>query len=358
MSDGMVLFESLIIINEDWFLIMSKFDLLRETFLGNLGEQVPLSLWKHHPNRDRTPTGLADAEIEFHKQFDHDLLKISFFGHYPCIDFGCTAEYDGKITGSTTLTSFPVKDYSDWETIEPVDVNAGEFGNQVHAVELIQKYAHGKVPTMATIFDAPMVADRLCGKELLKYADEHPEILESSLELINNVMIEFAKATLDAGADGLFLASQHSTKSSISDKHYDRFIYPHDLKFIAKLRGKAKFIILHLHADEADEEIRFDKIARTPSVTGVNWEDQSSSLSLSEGKKRARTAVIGGIDHNGILRTGTADESKEQVLHAINEAGLNRLIVGPGCVINIDTPIENILAVRDAVRSINPFENE
>jgi len=337
---------------------MSKFDLLKETFIGNLVDQIPLSLWKHHPNRDRTPQGLAEAEIEFHRQFDHDLLKISFFGHYPCIDFGCTAEYDGKITGSTTLTSFPVKSASDWEVLEPVDVNAGEFGNQIHAVELISQYAHEKVPTMATIFDAPMVADRLCGKELNKYAEEHPEILESALELINGVMIEFAKAALDAGADGLFLASQHSTKASISDKFYEQFIYPNDLKLISKTRGKAKFIVIHLHASEEDEEIRFDRIARTPGVSGVNWEDQSSSLSLREGKKRARTAVLGGIDHNGIFQTGTPDEAKAQVLETIDEAGLKRLIVAPGCVITTDTPVENVLAVRDAVRSINPFTDD
>ncbi len=358
MCDGVSLFESLIIFHEVLVFAMSKFDLIKETLLGNLGEQIPFSFWKHHPTKDRAPRSLADAEIEFHKQFDHDLMKISFFGHYPCIDFGCTAEYDGKISGSTTLTSFPVKSFSDWETIEPVDVNAGEFGNQVHAVELISKYAHGVVPTMATIFDAPMVADRLCGKEMIKYAEQYPEILESVLELINNVMIDFAKAVLDAGADGLFIASQHSTKASISDEYYNRFVYPNDLKLISKTRGKAKFIIMHLHASEDNEEIRFDKIARTPGVVGVNWEDQSSSLSLREGKKRARTTVLGGIDHNGIFRTGTPDDAKTQVLEAIDEAGLKRLIVAPGCVITTDAPTENILAVRDAIRSINPFTDE
>ena len=358
MCDGVSLFESLIIINETLLPAMSKFELIKETLLGNLGEQIPFSFWKHHPNKDRTPEGLADAEIGFHKQYDHDLMKISFFGHYPCIDFGCTAEYDGKISGSTTLTSFPVKSFSDWETIEPVDINAGEFGNQIRAVELLSQYAHGIVPTMATIFDAPMVADRLCGKELLKYAEEYPEILESALELINNVMIDFARATLDAGADGLFIASQHSTKASISDEFYNQFVYPNDLRLISQLRGKAKFIIMHLHASEDNEEIRFDKIARTPGVSGVNWEDQSSSLSLRGGKKLTRAAVLGGIDHNGIFRTGTPDEAKAQVLEAIDDAGLKRLIVAPGCVITTDTQTENLVAVRDAIRAINPFSDE
>jgi uroporphyrinogen decarboxylase len=337
---------------------MSKFDLLKETMLGNISEKIPLSLWKHHPDRDRTPEGLAEAEIEFHKQIDHDLLKISFFGHYPCIDFGCTAEYDGAITGSTSMTSFPIENSAGWEILEPVDVNTGEFGKQVRAVELIKPYAHGKVPTMSTIFDAPMVADRLCGRELVKYMNDSPEILKGALDLITDVLIDFARATLEAGADGLFLASQHSTYSSISDEFYKEFIYPYDLKLISRLRGKAKFIMIHLHAREDNEKIRFDKIAKTPGVDGINWEDQSSALSLAEGKKLARVTVLGGIDHNGVLRTGTPDEAKEQVLSAVEKAGFKRLIVAPGCVVTTDTPLENLVAVRDAVRDIDPFSDE
>jgi len=337
---------------------MNKFDLIKETFLGNLQERIPFSVWKHHPEIDRKPEGLAEAEIEFHKKLDHDLLKISFFGHYPCIDFGCTAEYDGEITGSTSATSFPIHDTSGWEILEPVDVNTGEFGNQIRAVELIKEYAHGKVPTMATIFDAPMIADRLCGRELVKYLDESPEIVDSALDLITDVMIDFARAALDAGADGLFIASQHSTYSSISDEYYNNYIYPFDLKLISRLHRKSKFIIMHLHAREENEEIRFKTIAHTPGISGVNWEDQSSALSLAEGKKQARVAVLGGLDHNGILRTGTPDDAKDQVIKAVEEAGLKRLIVAPGCVVTVDTPPENLIAVRDAVRSIDPYEEE
>ena len=337
---------------------MSKYDLIKETFLGNLGEQIPISLWKHHPEIDRTPEGLAQAEIDFHRLLDNDLMKISFFGHYPCIDFGCTAVYDGEISGSTTLTSAAINDVSDWETIEPLDVNSGELGNQIRAVELIQKYAHGVVPTMATVFDPAMVADKISDKNLTKYVDEHPEILKDALDLIADVMIDFARATIDAGADGIFLASQHSTQSSVTDAQYKEFVYPYDLKLITRLRGKAKFIVLHLHAREENEEIRFDKIAKTPGVDAINWEDQSSALSLKQGKKRFRGATLGGIDHNGIFRTGSPEEAQKQVLDAMTEAGSDRLIIAPGCVITVDTPEENIVAVRDAVRSIDPYDFE
>jgi uroporphyrinogen decarboxylase len=351
-------FESLIIPKSSRRLAMSKFDLLKETFLGNLGEQIPISLWKHHPETDRTPKGLADAEIDFHKLLDHDLLKISFFGHFPCIDFGCTAVYDGATTGSTTLTSAAINDVSDWETLEPLDVNAGELGNQIRAVQLIHKYAHGVVPTMATVFDPSMVADKISDKNFNKYADENPEILKGALDIITDVMIDFASATIDAGADGIFLASQHSTKSAVSDAHYKEFVYPYNLKFISRLRGKANFIVLHLHAREENEEIRFDKIARTPGVDGINWEDQSSALSLKEGKKMFRGVVLGGIDHNGVFRTEGPEEAQKQILDVIEEAGPHRLFIAPGCVITVDTPHENIIAVRDAVRNLDPYDYE
>jgi uroporphyrinogen decarboxylase len=352
------LFETLIISGVDGTPAMSKFDLIKEVFLGNPVEQVPISLWKHHPEVDRTPEGLAKSDTEFHKRFDHDLLKISFFGHYPCIDFGCKAVYDGAVTGSTTLTEAAIHSVEDWETLEPLDVNEGEFGKQVRAVELIREYAHGRVPTMATVFDPTMVADKICDKQFTKYADEHPEVMHGALELITDVMVDFARATLEAGSDGLFIASQHSTLASVSDEQYNEFVYPYDNELISRVRRKAKFAVVHLHAREPDEEIRFDKIARMAGVDGINWEDQTSALSLAQGKKTARKAVFGGIDHNGIFRTGTPEEAEEQILKAIEEAGTRRLVVAPGCVITVDTPIENIQAVVDAVRAIDPFEGE
>ena len=337
---------------------MSKFELLKQTLLGNLEEQIPISIWKHHPERDRTPEGLAEEEIALHREFDHDLMKVSFHGRYPVVDWGCIVIYDGAISGSTTCQSCIVQESSDWETLEPLDVNDGEFGKQIRAIELIRKYSHDKVPTMATIFDAPMVADKLSERSLTHYMENNPEILESVLEMINDVMTDFGKAALEAGADGLFIASQHSTHAAVSDEQYKKFVYPFDFKMIENLRGKAKFIILHLHAREENEDIRFETIANTPGVDGINWEDQSASLSLKQGKKLTRKAVLGGIDHNGVFRSGSIDEAKTQVLDALREAGLHQTIIAPGCVITVDTPRENIHSVVDAVRSIEPWSKE
>jgi uroporphyrinogen decarboxylase len=337
---------------------MSKFNLLKQTFLGNLGDNIPISIWKHHPEKDRTPEGLAAEEIAFHKHFNHDLLKVSFHGRYPVVDWGCEVVYDGAISGSTTCEKCVIQEANDWEVLEPLDVNSGELGQQIRAIELIQKYAQDKVPTMATVFDPSMVADKLSERPLTDYMDESPDVLETVLEMITNVMIDFARATLEAGADGIFIATQHSTHASVTDDHYKKFVFPFDSKLISKLQGKAKFMVMHLHAREENEKIRFEKIANTPGIDALNWEDQSADLTLSHGKKLSRKTVMGGINHNGVFRTGTPDEAEDQVLEAVREASLRRLVVAPGCVITMDTPIENIQAVVDSIRSITPWAKE
>lgn len=335
---------------------MSKFELIRQTFLGNIEERVPLSLWKHHPHKDRTPEGLADAEIAFHKKWDHDIMKVSFHGRYPVVDWGCVAVYNGAISGSTTCASCAIHDAQDWETLEEVDVNDGEFGKQVRAIELISEYAHGEVPVLATIFDAPMVASKLCEGEFTSYIDKYPDIMSSALEMITRVMIDFAKATLEAGADGVFLASQHSTHTAVTDKQYRDFVLTYDQKLISRLRGRSRFMVMHLHAKEEGERTRFEEISKTPGLDAINWEDQSAWPSLAEGKKISRKTVFGGIDHNKILRTASPEEVEEQIRETIKCAGFEHLVVAPGCVITVDTPEENIRAVVDTIRSINPMQ--
>ncbi|TFF68237.1 hypothetical protein EU520_00655 [Candidatus Thorarchaeota archaeon] len=337
---------------------MSKFELVKQTLLGNLGDRVPISIWKHHPELDRTPEGLAEEETAFHRTYNHDLLKISFHGRYPVVDWGCVAIYDGAPSGSTTCKSCIVQKASDWETLEPLDVNAGEFGDQVRAVELIHDYAQEVVPTMATVFDPAMVADKLCENDFIHYIETNPETMKGVLDMISNVMVDFGRATLDAGADGIFLASQHSTESAVTDRQYREFVLPYQKKLLTKLRGRAAFVVLHLHARDKGEKIRFSPIARAPGTIGVNWEDQTSATDLKAGKKLTRKTVLGGIDHKGWFRTGTTDEVEQEILGVLKSAGLRRLIVAPGCVVRVDTPEENIQTVVDTVRAINPWSKE
>ncbi|MEM2142057.1 MAG: uroporphyrinogen decarboxylase family protein [Candidatus Thorarchaeota archaeon] len=339
------------------FPVISPFELLRQVLSGDLGERLPISLWKHHPYADRDPVSLAEAETSFHREFDHDLMKITFHGRYPVVDWGCVAVYDGRISGSTTCESCSVNSVSDWETLEPVDVNSGEFGKQLRAVELISRYAHNRVPTAATVFDPAMVADKLCCNRLLDYASEAPERLKIALQMITGVMVEFGRACLEIGCDGLFIASQHST-SSVSDAFFREFVLPYLSELISKLRSRTRMLLVHLHSVGPSDEVRLAEVSRIFGIDALNWDAQGSGPGLKEGKRISRRSVMGGIDQDGLLRTGTHDQVASGVISAIRNAGLRSLVVAPGCVIPIDVPSENIHSALSIVRSIDPYSKE
>ncbi len=337
---------------------MSKFEIIQQAIAGDISEQVPVSIWMHHPLMDRIPERLAKSEIEFHQRYGHDLLKISFHGRYPVVDWGCRVIYDGRVSGSMTCEKCAIQQLSDWETLEPLDVNTGELGRQVRAVELIYEYTHDRVPTMATVFDPAMVADQLCGGKLIEYLIQHPDVMTHTMEMITAVSTDFARAVLEAGADGLFIASQHSVKSQLPDNLYEQFIYYYDAKLISRLVGKSKFIVIHLHSKGTNDELRFHRLPLQPGVDAISWDEKSARPTLSEGKMLSRRAVFGCIDQNGVLRSGTPEQVKNQVLESIRSVGLRHLIVAPGCVIPIDTPPQNIEAAMTAVRSIDPRSEE
>ena len=351
-------FESLIINGTAPILQMSRFELIEQTLLGNIGDSVPIAIWKNHPERDRTPEGLAESEIALHRQFGHDLMRISLHDCYPVVDWGCVPLFSDAVSGSTKCGSCVVRSPADWEVLEPLDVNAGEFGRQIRAVQLIHRYAQVRVPTMVPVLDSSAVADRLCEEKFAEYIVESPDIMKSVLEMVTGVMIDFGRAVLDAGADGLFIVSERSTDSEITEDQYKEFVLPYNLKLIARLQRRAKFIIMHLHASAEAETVPLERVARIPGLDGLSWEDQRVGPTLREGKAMSRRAVLGGIDYDGPLKTGSRDEAKEQVLSAVHEAGLERLIVAPGCDIPMDTPEHNIHAVLDAIRSIVPWTKE
>ncbi|MFX0185289.1 MAG: uroporphyrinogen decarboxylase family protein, partial [Candidatus Hodarchaeota archaeon] len=140
---------------------LDRFSLIKATFNHERTEKVPYSLWKHFVEADKTPEGLAQAQHDFQKKFDSDIMKISPHGSYCVVDFGGILGEYSPVSGSRICERTPILSLSDWETIEPVDPNEGEFGAQIKAVELIYQQVENEVPTMMTIFSPFMVASKL-----------------------------------------------------------------------------------------------------------------------------------------------------------------------------------------------------
>jgi len=80
-----------------------------------------------------------------------------------------------------------------------------------------------------------------------------------------------------------------------------------------------------------------------------NWDDRATPPSLAEGRAKTVGAVVGGLDQWKTLRDGTPEQARAEAQDAIAQTRGIGLIVGPGCVLPLDTPDANVAAVVQAL---------
>ena len=155
---------------------------------------------------------------------------------------------------------------------------------------------------------------------------------------------ESLKAAIQAGAAGIFLATQHASYRLLSEDEYGRFGEPFDRMVLEALGRRAWFSVLHLHGPD----VMFERLANYP-VQAINWHDRETAPTLGAGKQGTRSAVIGGLRQWDTMVRGAPADVRAEIDDAMQQTGGQRLIIGTGCVTPIVAPLSNIRAAREAV---------
>lgn len=326
---------------------MNKRQRIHAAIQGQPVDRPPVALWRHFPQADQDATALARAHLDFQAKYDWDFIKVTPASGYAAEDWGLRAEYQGNREGTRVVLDHPVKSPADWRKIAPLDVRKGVLGRELAALRQIRVGSGPETPVLATIFSPLSIAKNLGRDRLLHDLRHHPADLHAALKVIAQTTARFAVACLENGADAIFFATQFASLDLLTEEEYREFGLPYDAEVLAAIQGKADFVLLHAHGKRP----MFDLLATYP-VQAINWHDRRTSPSLAEGQKRFRGAVVGGLDEWEALQDGPA-AAIEQVREAMLQTGGQRFILAPGCVIPIDTPEENIRAVRMAVEPQN-----
>jgi len=305
---------------------MDKFNLVKKAFKAEPTEKVPYAIWKHFPEFDKSPEGLLKAQIDFQNKFDSDILKISISGRAFASDFGAELGGYSPDSGSRIGLKYPIERSEDWENIRNIDINNGEFGNQIKAMKLISHEVEGKVPTMMTVFSPFMVASQI-DKNVVSHYRKDPELVGGQLEVIISAMTNFTKTSLEAGADGIFLATQHFN-NSLNDKERMALEFAPMKSLITKTIKKHNFVVLHLHGDNPD----FELATKLP-VNAINWHDQQTKPNLSEARKIFKGGLLGGLNAEAWENLSNPEDVSSLISSVYKKFGGNGLFIAPGCVI-------------------------
>src|SRR5207247_5732428 len=271
---------------------MTKRERVLAALRGDPVDRVPLRFGPHSCVTEHSAAGLAAGTLRLVRTFDWDFLK-------PQSRAQCFAEMWGlRYRPSTeratqfTVTHTPLTDASGVARLRPVDPRRGALGEQLAALAEIRRAVGPDTPIIWTIFAPMMVMPSLLaggGEQALAIAHAEPKAMDAGLAAIAETLDVYARACVDAGADGLFYATNVARRDGLSPEECRRFQRPHDLRVLAAV-ARAPFNLLHV----CGPGIHFDEFADYP-VAAFSWALGGSNPSLAEVHRRTGKAVVGGL---------------------------------------------------------------
>jgi len=318
---------------------------------GAAVDRVPLSFWLHNFVTENSADGLAAETLRLARVFDWDFLKPQSRAQCFAEAWGLTYRPSTERATPFTVTHTPLTGAADVVRLRPVDPRTGALGEQLAALARIRAAVGPDTPIIWTVFAPMMVLPYLFtgGREqALTLARAEPKAMDAGLAAIAETLAAYARACLDAGADGLFYATNLARRDGLSVDECRRFQRPHDLRILAAVEH-APFNLLHV----CGPAIHFDEFADYP-VTALSWALGHDNPSLSEVHRRTGKAVVGGLPAKPEIASLSAEALAARARRAIDEMRGRALLLGPDCSINPDTPEPLLHAVGRAVRAPSP----
>jgi uroporphyrinogen decarboxylase len=323
----------------------SKRERLMATLAGEPTDRVPIGFWGHFLSDPRRADDLAKETIAFQRQFNWDFVKLMPSGMYYPEALGCTltpASGPGAVNG---LADSIVKRPEDWERLPVPDSREGWLAEHVQSVRLVREALGPDVPIIQTLFSPLSIVHKLCVHVSFDESiSRHRPRVEYALRAIAEGSKRFAAATLDAGADGFFFATQEATRDSLDDDTFLDLGKKYDLEVLGVTTGRATFNLLHV----CRTNIMADLVADYP-VHAINWESHEVHPSLAEARGVWKQTLVGGVDRYGAIVNGAPADVRLEVQRAIETAGPRKLIVSAGCALPVARKEANLAAARRAV---------
>lgn len=322
---------------------MTKRERVRAALASQPVDCVPVSLWGHFL-REWSPEDLVAATLEAYRADDWDFIKFNPRWTYFAEAWGNTYERPTE-QRMPHLTSATVQGPEDLARISSLGVHEGAFGEHLRALRLLLDEVSAEVDVVHTVFSPLAVVALLCGSDerFKQFAEADRAAAHAAVDAVATTLADYARASLDAGAAGVFFAPLFWASYDTCDAaFYAEFGRRYDLRVLAAVEG-APLNILHVCRNNNMLLSLLDY-----PVAALNWADRGDgNASLREARARTQKALLGGIDHARLHRMPPA-EVTAQAIDAL-QVGPGLLLAG-GCGIRLDTPSANRAAVTAAAR--------
>ena len=288
-----------------------------------------MSAWGHTYREEWTPSELASVTVERARKFGWDFVKFQLRASCFAEAFGSVYRQSGHRLKAPVLEEVAVPDVESWQRLSLVNPKA--LDDQVEAIGIVARELGPGVPVIQTVFSPLTVAGYLVGRSksrVMRDLRKHPEVTKPALQLIADVLVDFSKRSVEAGAAGIFYAiSGYASRDTMPEQTYRDLVLPIDLSVLERLPQDAWFNVVHL----CGSNLHF-ALSRDLPAQAISWSvHNQGNPTLAEGRRISERAVMGGLGQRSTLLYGPPSEIEAEVRRVVGETGGRGLLVAPGC---------------------------
>ncbi len=284
---------------------------------------------------------LAEAQMRTAERFDLDVVSTMSDPAREAFDCGAHVEFyddqpaaivesDSLLADKSKLARLPI----------PEPLGGGRMHSAVLALELMKSQVGHEKALMGWV-EGPCAegADlRGINALMLDFFDD-PAFVRDLFEFVVEMELRYARAQIDAGADLIGIGD--AAASLVGPKLYEDFVWPYEKKLVDGLHALGARVRLHICGNTSRI---LDGIGRL----GCEIVDLDYLTSLADARRTmgADQVLLGNLDPVTSLRDSSPAAVTAALAECHRQAGA-RFIVGAGCEVVRDTPLENVQAMVD-----------
>ncbi len=232
----------------------------------------------------------------------------------------------------------------DVDTLKVIDPDSGRrMHDRLEAVRRMKERAGTDIPVVGWVEGAlAECCDLMDMQEVFINMLDEPEAIQQLIKICTEQGILFAKAQVEAGADIIGIGD--AATSLIGPALYEEFVLPYQKEMIKAVHDAGAKVKLHICGN-------INPVMHLIAQTGADIVDMDFMVDMDRAEKilPKDCCICGNFNPVEIMYEGTPEMVKEATRKCMALGRKNHNFVAPGCEIPKDTPIENVLAMKEAL---------
>jgi [methyl-Co(III) methanol-specific corrinoid protein]:coenzyme M methyltransferase len=290
------------------------------------------------PAANREPELMARLAMTGHTELGFDSVMPGFSIIQESSALGCKIQWEQKDNWPTVKMREPIYETADDIAIPDDFLDHPDNRCVLEAIRILRRELGDSVAIIGKTMGPWSLGYHCFGVEpFLLLSLDDPAATKLCLERLKEATIVFGLAQIEAGADALTLPD-HATGDLVSGEYYHRYLQDLHVEFAERLPVP---IILHICGRTVD---RMGYIAET-GMAAFHYDSKNEPAESMEAVG-GKIALVGNVNNPETLFSKGPEEVKAEVWKNL-DAGVQ--MVGPECAIPLQTSIENLRAIPEAV---------